>query len=151
MRGTIRARGKGRWQVQVYAGRGPDGRERRVARTIHGTRRDADHALAALVLQVEAGQHRGAPNTRSIANATSTDGSLMPRRISDTHGWLIGLRPRSRPTSAASSVWLMRLLSSRSCSAFPKARARPVPSSPSLMPASVNRSLTRRYKPLLAL
>lgn len=59
MRGTVRARGKAVWQVQVYAGRHPDGREKRVARTIRGTRKDADRALAALVLQVEAGQHRG--------------------------------------------------------------------------------------------
>lgn len=59
MRGTIRARGKGRWQVQVYAGRGPDGREKRVARTIHGKRSDAEHALRALIAEVEAGQHRG--------------------------------------------------------------------------------------------
>ena len=59
MRGTVRARGKGRWQIQAYAGRHPDGREKRIARTIHGTRKDAERALAALVLQVEAGQHRG--------------------------------------------------------------------------------------------
>lgn len=59
MRGTIRARGKGTWQVQVYAGRGPDGREKRVARTVHGKRADADQALRALILEVEAGQHRG--------------------------------------------------------------------------------------------
>lgn len=59
MRGTIRARGKGRWQVQVYAGRGPDGTERRRARTIHGTKRDAEAALNRLILEVEAGQHTG--------------------------------------------------------------------------------------------
>lgn len=59
MRGTVRARGKGRWQIQVYAGRQPDGRERRIARTIHGTRREADHALARLITEVEAGQHQG--------------------------------------------------------------------------------------------
>lgn len=59
MRGTIRARGKGRWQIQVYAGRGPDGREHRVARTIHGKRADADQALRQLIREVEAGQHRG--------------------------------------------------------------------------------------------
>lgn len=60
MRGTIRARGKGRWQVQVYAGRDHrTGKERRVARTIHGTRSGADHALRQLIREVEAGQHRG--------------------------------------------------------------------------------------------
>lgn len=57
MRGTIRARGKGRWQVQVYAGRTPDGREHRVARTIHGTKRDAERTLTRLITEVEAGRH----------------------------------------------------------------------------------------------
>lgn len=59
MRGTIRARGKGRWQVQVYAGRGPDGREKRVARTIHGKKSDAETALRDLIREVEAGHHQG--------------------------------------------------------------------------------------------
>jgi len=58
VRGTVRARGKGTWQVQVYAGRTPDGREKRVARTIHGTRRQADEALRDLIRQVETGRHR---------------------------------------------------------------------------------------------
>lgn len=59
MRGTIRARGKGAWQVQVYAGRGPDGREKRVARTVHGKKADAETALRNLIREVEAGQHQG--------------------------------------------------------------------------------------------
>lgn len=58
MRGTVRARGKNTWQVQVYAGHHPDGRERRVARTIHGTRRQADEALRDLIREVETGRHR---------------------------------------------------------------------------------------------
>jgi len=59
MRGTIRERGKGTWQVQVYAGKGPDGREKRVARTIHGKKADAENALRNLIREVEAGQHQG--------------------------------------------------------------------------------------------
>lgn len=59
MRGTIRPRGKGRWQVQVYAGRHPDGREKRIARTVTGRKADAETALRDLIRQVEAGQHRG--------------------------------------------------------------------------------------------
>ena len=54
MRGTIRARGKGRWQVQVYAGRSPDGREKRVARTIRGTRKDAERAAVCGIVVVVA-------------------------------------------------------------------------------------------------
>lgn len=54
MRGTIRARGKGRWQVQVYAGRDPQtGKERRMARTIEGTRKDAERALTKLLSDVD--------------------------------------------------------------------------------------------------
>ena len=46
--------------MQVYAGRDPrTGKERRIARTIRGTRSDADHALRQLIREVEAGQHRG--------------------------------------------------------------------------------------------
>lgn len=46
MSGTIRPRGPGRWQLQVYAA------GRRYARTIHGTRRDATRALPEFVLEV---------------------------------------------------------------------------------------------------
>lgn len=90
VRGTIRQRGEGRWQVQVYAGRRPDGTERRVARTIHGTRRDAETALAALITEVDAGRnarpgerltlaqlldrwlHQGAPDWSPATLATNT-------------------------------------------------------------------------------
>lgn len=82
MRGTIRARGKGRWQVQAYAGRGPDDREKRVARTIRGTKRDAERALAALVVEVEAGQHRGDdPTIATLAEQwyAARSGAWSPR------------------------------------------------------------------------
>lgn len=59
MRGTIRQSGKGTYQVQVYAGRGPDGGEKRVARTVHGKKADAEAALRNLIREVEAGQHQG--------------------------------------------------------------------------------------------
>lgn len=57
MRGTIRPRGKGRWQVQVYVGRHPTtGRRRFRARTVEGTRRDAERALTRLLAEVDAGR-----------------------------------------------------------------------------------------------
>jgi hypothetical protein len=62
MRGTIRQRKRGVWQVQVYVGRDPDGRHRRKARTIHGTKRDAETELRNMVDEVKAGQHRPADN-----------------------------------------------------------------------------------------
>ncbi|GAF69410.1 unnamed protein product, partial [marine sediment metagenome] len=58
MRGTVRQRGRGVWQVQVYVGRDPDGRHRRKARTLHGSKRDAETALREMVSEVESGQHR---------------------------------------------------------------------------------------------
>lgn len=95
MRGTIRARGKGRWQVQAYAGRGPDDREKRVARTIRGTKRDAERALAALVVEVEAGQHRGDdPTVAELAE------QWYAARVAD---WSPGSTSSARSTSNTSS------------------------------------------------
>lgn len=58
--GTIRARGPGVWQITADAGPDPlTGRRRRLYRTVHGTRRDAEHALADLAADLRAG--RAAP------------------------------------------------------------------------------------------
>jgi integrase len=55
MKGNIEARGTGRWRVRVFAGR-EDGRTKFVSRTVSGTKRDAQVALAKLVTEVEGGQ-----------------------------------------------------------------------------------------------
>lgn len=89
MAGTIRNRGKGRWQVQVYAGRGPDGRERRVARTIRGSERDAGRALAKLVTEVDAGRIR--PHDRL------TVAELMDR-------WIAAEEPDWSPSTLATNT-----------------------------------------------
>jgi integrase len=53
---VIRARGKGTWQVVVYAGTDTlTGKERRVRRTVHGTKRDAEDVERQLILQARAG------------------------------------------------------------------------------------------------
>lgn len=111
MRGTVRARGKGTWQVQVYAGRTPDGRERRVARTIHGTRRQADAALARLVLEVETGRHQSDdPTVTELAEqwfaarvADWSPGTARQYRHRSTRGHRtpVGGRPRRGATTAA--------------------------------------------------
>jgi integrase len=50
MAGSMRQRGPGTWELRVYLGLDPDTRRRRYAtRTVHGTRRAATVALAALV------------------------------------------------------------------------------------------------------
>lgn len=56
MRGTIRQRSKGSWTIQVYAGRDPvSGKKMRIARTVRGTKKEAELALARLISSVETG------------------------------------------------------------------------------------------------
>jgi hypothetical protein len=45
MRGSIRPRGKNKWQIQVYMGIGPDGKYRRHFETINGCKGDAQRKL----------------------------------------------------------------------------------------------------------
>lgn len=52
MRGTIRARGKGRWQVQIYLG-AVGGKDRRRARTITGTKRQAEALLTRMLAEAD--------------------------------------------------------------------------------------------------
>lgn len=58
MKGYKRERppGSGRWQLIVYAGLGPDGKQKQRTKTIEGTTKDADKALRALLAEVEGGQ-----------------------------------------------------------------------------------------------
>lgn len=56
MRGTIRQRAKGSWTIQVYAGRDPvTGKKLRIARTVRGTKKEADLVLAKMINAVETG------------------------------------------------------------------------------------------------
>ena len=56
MQGTMVERTPGRWLIRVFAGRGSDGRTRHVNRTVLGTKRDAQRALAKLIADVSGGQ-----------------------------------------------------------------------------------------------
>jgi integrase len=62
VRGTVRKRAEGSWQIQVFAGiDATSGRERRVTRTIHAPhnkagRKIVDQALAALIVEIETGR-----------------------------------------------------------------------------------------------
>jgi integrase len=57
--GSIRHRGGENWQVRVSLGRDPrTGRYQYVTRWAHGTKRDAQNAAAALVIEVQRGSHR---------------------------------------------------------------------------------------------
>lgn len=54
MAGSIRQRSERSWQLRVHGGRDPiTGRKRYVERTFHGTKRQAERALAALVTETE--------------------------------------------------------------------------------------------------
>lgn len=56
MRGTIRQRSKGSWTIQVYAGRDPvTGRKIHIARTVRGSKKEAELSLAKLIHAVETG------------------------------------------------------------------------------------------------
>jgi len=54
MRGSMRQRGEGSWNLGVYAGRDPvTGRKVSVERTVRGTKREASKVLAAMVAEVD--------------------------------------------------------------------------------------------------
>lgn len=56
MRGNLRRRATGTWTIQVYAGKDPEtGRKRYVSRTVRGSRKDAETALANLIRAQETG------------------------------------------------------------------------------------------------
>ncbi len=54
MAGSMRQRGEGTWQLRVHTGRdAATGRKRYVERTFHGPKRQANKALAALIVEAE--------------------------------------------------------------------------------------------------
>jgi integrase len=55
MRGSIRAKSKNSWQIQVYIGTGPDGKYRRHFETIHGRKSDAQKRLNEILISLEKG------------------------------------------------------------------------------------------------
>ena len=55
MRGSIRQRGKGSWQIQVYTGKGPDGKPRRHLETVKGRKGDAQRRLTELLASLDKG------------------------------------------------------------------------------------------------
>ena len=55
MRGVVEQRGDNQWRARVFGGR-EGGKVRWISRTVNGTKRQAQVALAKLVAEVEAGQ-----------------------------------------------------------------------------------------------
>jgi len=55
MRGHIRQKGNHSWQIQIYTGPGPDGKQRRHFETVHGRKGDAQKRLNELLVSLEKG------------------------------------------------------------------------------------------------
>ena len=57
MRGHLQQRSRDTWRLKVYVGRSADGKRRYLARTVRGSRREAERELARLVVEVGEGRH----------------------------------------------------------------------------------------------
>ncbi|MFC1969073.1 tyrosine-type recombinase/integrase [Chloroflexota bacterium] len=55
MRGSIREKSKGSWQIQIYTGTGPDGKPRRHFETVRGRKGDAQRRLTELLASLDKG------------------------------------------------------------------------------------------------
>ena len=55
MRGSIREKSKGSWQIQIYTGTGPDGKPRRHFETVRGCKGDAQRRLTELLSSLDKG------------------------------------------------------------------------------------------------
>ncbi len=67
MRGAVERRGKS-WRIRVDAGPDPvSGRRRQVTRTVSGTKREAESALARLLVELGQGRHQGT-DVRTVAD-----------------------------------------------------------------------------------
>lgn len=91
MRGHLQHRGGDAWRIKVYLGRSADGRKRYLERTVRGTRRDAERAMAHLVVEVDEGRH--------AASAPMTFGELLDR-------WVEVKRASVAPRTIESYEWI---------------------------------------------
>jgi hypothetical protein len=75
MAGHIQQRGETSWRLHAFIGRDANGRKRYATKTVHGTKREADRALAALVTEVS--RDRSA----SAAERSMTVPQVLTRRL----------------------------------------------------------------------
>ena len=72
MRGSMRERSSGRWEMRVYIGRHPiSGNPRQVSRTFEGSRRQAEQALRKFITEVENNEVKPRPVNDSGHNLTA--------------------------------------------------------------------------------
>lgn len=93
MRGHLQQRGRDSWRLKVFVGRSSDGKRRYVERTVRGSRRDAERALARLVVEADEGRYAAA--------APMTFGELLDR-------WLAIKKLAVEPTTLSSYEWVAR-------------------------------------------
>src|SRR5215469_15622620 len=92
MTGHLQQRGPRTWRLSVYVGRDArTAKKRYVQRTVHGTKREAERALARLVTEVDEGRHS--------ASAAGTFGNLLDR-------WLEIKEQRVDSSTISSYRWL---------------------------------------------
>jgi integrase len=133
-RGSIRERSgpTGRaWELRAFAGRdGTNGAKRYVTQTVRGSRKDAEAALARLIVEVDEGGHRGpkgatlsslladwrAVKVRSWSPKTALETAgyvgrwIAPPAESDRWSWTPGRLPLREVTTSALDEWERRLL-----------------------------------------
>lgn len=64
MQGNLQQRGANSWRVRVFVGRDELGKKRYLQRTVRGTKREAQRAMAKLVTEVDGGRHVPAAKRR---------------------------------------------------------------------------------------
>lgn len=73
MAGSIRRRGSNAWQIQITVGTDPvTGKRRRVYKTVHGNRSDAERALQQLLLSSSPAQRRSTSVATDAGNGSGT-------------------------------------------------------------------------------
>ena len=87
MAGHIQQRGETSWRLHAFIGRDTTGRKRYATKTVHGTKREADRALAAFVTEV------GRDRTASAAAEPMTVSKVLAK-------WLDTKSQRLSPASA---------------------------------------------------
>lgn len=95
MRGYLERRGATSWRLKVFAGRDEAGRARYVSRTVRGTKREAQRALAALITEVVSGSYAAAAPASTPASATS-DGMTVTELLDR---WLTRSRDNLSPST----------------------------------------------------
>jgi integrase len=99
MKGSLRQRGEQSWQLRVHAGRDPvSGRYRYVEKTVHGSKREAQRALAAMVAEADTLSPRGSRDSTVDELLTEwlehAEPSFSPRTVEVTRGYIAtAIRP----------------------------------------------------------